>query len=139
MDESRFDAWTRRRFGLGAGGLAASLLSLAGAGETDSEAKGKKGRNDRGKGKSKHAENSVQGAKHGNNNNHKKKKKKNKCKKAGTGCNPSKPRCCGSLTCQAIPGFGGQRCCNQTNVPCSRDQECCSGLCFQGSCGVILS
>lgn len=28
MDGSRFDAWTRRRFGLAAGGLAASLFGL---------------------------------------------------------------------------------------------------------------
>lgn len=31
MDDSRFDAWTRRRFGLAAGGAAASLLGLAAA------------------------------------------------------------------------------------------------------------
>jgi hypothetical protein len=29
MDGSAFDAWTRRRFGLAAGGVAASLLALA--------------------------------------------------------------------------------------------------------------
>ena len=29
MDGSRFDVWTRRRFGAAAGGLAASLLGLA--------------------------------------------------------------------------------------------------------------
>jgi hypothetical protein len=29
MRSSRFDLWTRRRFGLGAGGLAASLLAVA--------------------------------------------------------------------------------------------------------------
>ena len=141
MDESRFDAWTRRKFGLGAGGLAASLLGVIGVGDAEGEGKGKKGRKNRGKGDAHDAGNHLHDAKHKNhkNKNKNKNKKKNKCKKIGTGCNPSNPRCCGGLHCQAVPGFGGQRCCNENNVPCSRDQECCSGLCFQGSCAVILS
>ena len=40
MDGTRFDAWTRRRFGAVAGGLAGSLLMLAG--HDDAEAKKKK-------------------------------------------------------------------------------------------------
>src|SRR3954469_16468748 len=138
MDESRFDAWTRRRFGYGAGGLAASLLGVAGAGEAEGEGKGKKNRKKRDKGDARDAAKHLHDAKHKNHGHHHKHKKK-KCKKAGTGCNPNNPRCCASLHCQAIPGFGGQRCCNENNVSCSRDQECCSGLCFQGSCAVILS
>ena len=39
MDGSRFDAWTRRRFGVAAGGLAGSFLPLAGW--DDAEAKKK--------------------------------------------------------------------------------------------------
>jgi hypothetical protein len=35
MDEKRFDAWTRRQFGLGAGGLAASLLGVLGIEDAD--------------------------------------------------------------------------------------------------------
>lgn len=34
MDVGRFDAWTRRRFGLGVSGLAAGLLGVAAGGET---------------------------------------------------------------------------------------------------------
>jgi hypothetical protein len=34
MDASRFDAWTRRRFGGAAGGLAVSLLALAAGDDT---------------------------------------------------------------------------------------------------------
>ena len=33
MDTGRFDAWTRRRFGLGVSRLAAGLLGVAGGGE----------------------------------------------------------------------------------------------------------
>ena len=43
MDEARFDAWTRRRFGLGAGGLAASLLGVLGVNDTEGEGKGRRG------------------------------------------------------------------------------------------------
>jgi hypothetical protein len=42
MDGSQFDVWTRRRFGLAAGGLSASLLTLASL--EDAEAKKRKKR-----------------------------------------------------------------------------------------------
>ena len=44
MDGSRFDAWTRRRFGLAAGGAIGSLLGLQIAGSDDAEAKKRKKR-----------------------------------------------------------------------------------------------
>jgi hypothetical protein len=40
MDGSRFDAWTRRKFGLAAGGAVAALVGMTGL--TDTEAKKKK-------------------------------------------------------------------------------------------------
>lgn len=42
MDGSRFDAWTRRGFGLAAGGLAGSLLAQTGILDTEAKKKKKK-------------------------------------------------------------------------------------------------
>lgn len=42
MDGSRFDAWTRRRVGLAAGGLTVGLLGLTGLAETEAKKKHKK-------------------------------------------------------------------------------------------------
>jgi hypothetical protein len=42
MEDSRFDAWTRRGFGLALGGLAGRVASFPGAWPTDAEAKSKK-------------------------------------------------------------------------------------------------
>jgi hypothetical protein len=42
MDSSRFDAWTRRRFGLAAGGFAAALLGVTLGIDTDAKKKKRK-------------------------------------------------------------------------------------------------
>jgi hypothetical protein len=42
MDSSRFDAWTRRRFGLAVGGFAAALLGLTPGTDTDAKKKRKR-------------------------------------------------------------------------------------------------
>jgi hypothetical protein len=42
MDHTRFDAWTRRRFGLAAGGLAAMVLGLAGIEDAQTKKKRKR-------------------------------------------------------------------------------------------------
>ena len=42
MDTGRFDAWTRRRVGLGISGIAAGLLGAAGGGESMAKKKKKK-------------------------------------------------------------------------------------------------
>jgi hypothetical protein len=135
MDEKRFDAWTRRRFGLGAGGLAASLLGVVGLEDADSKAKSK-GNNGKHKGNGK-------GRNGGNNGKHKGngKRKGPKCKKAGTGCQPvvkkGKRRCCDGLTCGTVPGFGGLRCCADVGASCSRAQQCCGGACVNGACAFV--
>jgi hypothetical protein len=121
MDAKRFDAWTRRRFGLGAGGLAASLLGFQGLDEAEGKKRHKADAKDN---KHKH--------------HHRKHKGKGpKCKKAGTGCKPKKRRCCNGLTCQAVPGFGSLRCCAGTGAACSQPQECCSGVCTGGACTFV--
>ena len=114
MDGNSFDAWTRRRFGLGVSGFAASLLGL----QTLDDAAGKKNTH------------------HHKYKDKKKKGKGPKCKKAGTGCKPQKRQCCGGLSCQVIPGFGGERCCVGSGAQCSQSQECCSGACVQGACSL---
>jgi hypothetical protein len=82
MDDSRFDAWTRRRVGLAGGVLAASLLGMA-SGPISA----------------------------GNKKKHKKKKKKEKhCVPAGKICAPSSPNCCDSTTCVWIPEKGSYVC-----------------------------
>mgnify|MGYP000141384706 CR=1 FL=1 len=44
MDGTQFDAWTRRRFGLAAGGIGASLLGVAALDEAEAKRSGKKKR-----------------------------------------------------------------------------------------------
>lgn len=53
MNGSRFDVWTRRRFGLATGGLAASFLGLATVNELEAKRKRKRknGRGDRRRGR----------------------------------------------------------------------------------------
>ena len=110
MDGSRFDNWTRRRFGLAAGGFAASLLGLARLEEA--EAKNNKPKKD------------------------KKPKKAKKCKKLGTGCNPTAKfkKCCGPGVCQSVDSVGGNRCCQTlSGSVCSSDSECCGNMRCVGS------
>lgn len=108
MDGTRFDAWTRRRFGLATGGAVASVLGLMGL--DDAEAKKK--------------------------NKNKNKKKKKKCKKLGQGCDITvkKKKCCSSSQlCAQVSHLGsGLFCCKQHDDSCSRDQDCC-GNDFCGS------
>ena len=133
MDEKRFDAWTRRQFGLGAGGLAASLLGVLGIEDAESEPRQHKNKgkhNGRNRGKHNGKNKGKHNGKHKGNG--------PKCKKAGTGgCKTSRPDCCAGLTCQAVPGFGGVRCCADPGASCSRDQQCCSGVCVGGACAFV--
>jgi hypothetical protein len=127
MDGMEFDAWTRRRFGVAAGGLAASLLALAGAIDTDA---GKRKRKRR-------------------------RKRKKRCKPLGAGCKQNgkkrccktlaceeganrccrklraicanEAECCGNLECSAIAGLSGKRCCVAFGSPCTTSDDCCDG------------
>jgi hypothetical protein len=138
MDAIRFDAWTRRRLGLTAGGALAALLggTLAPVlGPPDAAAKkGKK------KGKKK------------------KKKGKGQCTAMAKPCEGS-GECCGALICGgpddtccapitgacsgheqccvgacATDGEGVPRCCLPDGFPCTLVRECCSGLCQGNVC-----
>jgi hypothetical protein len=130
MDASRFDAWTRRRFGLLAGGSIATLAGLSAI--ADSEAKKKKKKK-----KCKKSLKSCGG-------------KKKCCKKLTCGdtltndsvcCKPlqgtctDQPECCGDTICTNVDGLEGERCCVVVDKPCNEPQDCCTGLtCDSGTC-----
>jgi hypothetical protein len=103
MDDTRFDAWTRRRVGLAAGGFVASLLALVGI---EAEASKKK---------------------------KKKKKKKDRCRKLGDFCTPGgKQVCCDNRRCGRPTGStDATRCCHPGGVPCTAATagSCCTGVC----------
>lgn len=107
MDGSRFDSWTRRRFGLLAGGLAATLF-----GGTPPQAVGAKKKKKR------------------------KHKKQATCALLGDVCSPtSSPICCVSLACKSVAALGGDRCCKDIiGTPCAAPTECCSGICLDREC-----
>ena len=105
MDGSRFDAWTRRQFGVAAAGAAATgLLGLQ-----DAAARHK---------------NKHDGNKNSNKNNNKK-----QCRKTGQSCDETrkKKKCCNkNELCAQVKGQGaGNRCCKQNGEGCKRDSDCC--------------
>lgn len=111
MDGSRFDAWTRRGFGLAAGGVAGTLLAQAGL--VGTEAKKKK----------------------------KKKKKQCPelpvCRGFGASCTTDGTRsCCCGLDCRPA-GMSGNACCRAAGTACTTSGECCStapNACTGGFC-----
>jgi hypothetical protein len=109
MDGLQFDAWTRRRFGMAAGGGIAALLGLLERHETDAK-KNKKKRKRR------------------------KKKRKKRCRNLGGICTSGgKRKCCGELLCDRESSSDPARkvCCKTEGAACSKlppNQECCDGL-----------
>jgi hypothetical protein len=106
MDGSRFDAWTRRHFGLAAGGLAASLMGLAASGDVEAKKKKKK--------KKKKCKNLGVACTPGG--------KRKCCGKKGLSCQPP------------IELPGGFHCCRRGFEPCASASECCSETCTDGFC-----
>lgn len=115
MDGSRFDAWTRRRFGLAAGGVVTSILGLAGLGEV------------------------TLGKRH----RHRHKPRKKRCKKLGNTCAVGGKRaCCNDLACDAVGGGADPqtRCCKANGAPCQADDDCCQvQACVGGLCTALIS
>ncbi len=110
MDGSRFDSWTRRRFGLATGGALASILGIAALQDADAK-------------------------KHKNKN----KKKKKKCRKLGQTCdiNDKNKKCCNDKQdCAQVQGQGsGAFCCKSLNGGCSVNTDCCGNRkCTSGKC-----
>lgn len=128
MDGSRFDAWTRRKFGLVVGGgLAAALGATA-------DVAGKKKRckkfdtrcNPDSKRKCCTGLACQESASGGN----------RCCKKLGTKCTDGS-ECCGNGICDDVEGLSGVRCCFLDNEPCKKDSDCCENRSCEG--GVCLS
>ena len=104
MDDSRFDAWTRRRFGLAAGGAAVSLFGRGGNQDVGARKKRKK----------------------------KKRPAQDTCAALGQPCDPGNRACCGNAACEVFDGVA--KCCIGGNDPCASSAECCNRICFEGAC-----
>ncbi len=106
MDGSRFDAWTRRKFGLAAGGAVASLIGLAAL----PEAEAKKNKN--------------------------KNKKQCRKLGQTCDINKKNQRCCKSgQDCAQVQGISGNVCCKQQNANCQHNTDCCgTRKCTNGTC-----
>ena len=130
MDGSRFDAWTRRRIGLAAGGVAAALGGLIPLGE-DGTAKKKRKKRCRKLGRL-----CTQGGK--------KKCCGNRfCARPFTF--PVEDRCCkgggeqctveeASTCCTGECLLTGECFCKTGGQPCDRNGQCCSRKCSGGTC-----
>ncbi len=128
MDGLRFDAWTRRRFGLAAGGAVATLLGLLGSGTDDAKAKKKRCR--------KLGKLCTQGGK--------KKCCGNRfcarpftftaadrcCKGGGEPCTGDEDPTC----CTGVCTLAGECFCKTGGQPCDRNGQCCSRKCSGGTC-----
>jgi hypothetical protein len=106
VDSSRFDAWTRRRFGIATAGAVAGLFRL---GEHD-DAPAKRKR------KKKHKP--------------KCEKHRTRCNPKN-----DKKLCCGGLYCDEVPELGGNHCCRPRYGSCEQDSDCCGNtVCTSGFC-----
>ena len=119
MDGSRFDAWTRRKFGLAIGGGVASALGLGLLDAADAK-KGNSKRckrfqatcNPNGKKCCKGLD-CEEGA---------------CCKKLGTKCTDGS-ECCGTGICDnVVPESTKTICCNLEGNFCKKDTNCCEGF-----------
>ncbi len=134
MDGSHFDAWTRRRFGVIAGGLAVSLLGVASSDEAIARRKRRKK-----KGRCRDVTESCGG---------KKKCCRNYtcdrvglsagtfcCREVRQTCNGDTGPCCRDQVCDRISGLSGFRCCGTVNASCQSSGECCGNFrCLEGRC-----
>jgi hypothetical protein len=104
VDSSRFDIWTRRRFGIAAGGLAAVIAGLVAANDVDAKRKNKS---------------------------KKKRRRRKRCRKLLRSCTPGGKPCCRENACEPIDfENGGFLCCKPFGKSCSDGEECCSGVCL---------
>ena len=111
MDGSRFDAWTRRRFGVAAGGFAASLFSIVTCQEPAASKKKKRKR---------------------------RKKRKERCLSLRVACTPEgTDPCCDGLPCDEVLGTPGFFCCKPPQSRCSVNQECCGNRVCEPAAGLV--
>ena len=120
MDGSGFDAWTRRRFGLAAGGLAASVAAMAGFADAEAKKKKKKCRKagDRcGLGKNQQCCCPLQ------------------CGVSGECCRGGGQPCSTDGQCCSNNCSGDFCVCKSNSQPCTLDEQCCSGTCVTAGMG----
>ncbi|MGH2618031.1 MAG: hypothetical protein ACRDJC_22615 [Thermomicrobiales bacterium] len=102
MDGSRFDLWTRRRFGRLAGGTLAALLGAIAPQKTEAKKRRKKKR---------------------------RKPPQQRCQSTRQACSTSgEPRCCGSLVCDDNGCVGDPVCLQSEGGPCGDGCDCRLGL-----------
>jgi hypothetical protein len=130
MDGLRFDAWTRRRFGLVVGGMAASVAGLAARDAAD--ARKRKKRKKRCKklkqicqpgSKTKKCctnQDLVCGVIVSQEGNHCCRPAQGRCATAG--------ECCDGRICMNVIRLDGPRCCGISNESCAVDQDCCASF-----------
>lgn len=105
MDGSRFDAWTRRKFGIVVGGFAAALLALGSTDEGDARKRRRKRR------------------------------KRCKRLRAGCTPGGKRTCCGELIcSTYSATGEVPPRCCKPPREPCAAFDECCSQFCFEDAC-----
>lgn len=126
MDDTQFDTWTRRRFGLAVGGAAATALGLLGAlglGEDETEARQKHNKNKNRR----------------NNRRRRRNRNRDQCRKLGQSCDETRrrQRCCNeNQLCAQVADLGsGNFCCRQLTQSCSSNADCCgANRCRSNTC-----
>lgn len=99
MDDGRFDAWTRRRFGFGLGGTVAGLFALG----ATKEAEGKR--------------------------NARRRRRKRCLKKNDFCTQGAKRKCCNQLRCDFPADVSMRtHCCGRAEGKCDEDFDCCIGF-----------
>jgi len=146
MDGQRFDAWTRRRFHLAAGGVVASILGLVARDETAADRRhhARKPKCRKLKARCSPKGNKARCCDRIN---------QLHCDRVGSSgfhcCHDlqqicSGPgECCRDLTCGSVPALPGSRCCANAGARCTHQRDCCDGnFCFSdfgGGGGVCVN
>ena len=142
MDGPRFDAWTRRRFGLAAGAAIASILGPAAADDSVADRR-RHVRVDRCRKLSARCS-----PKKGSKYRCCDKIHRLHCDRSGyfagsfhccydyqQVCSGAPGECCRDLTCGSVPALSGSRCCAKPGSACTNGNDCCAGgACAGGFC-----
>jgi hypothetical protein len=123
-DGSGFATSTRRRFGLLAGGMTASLLGLTGFPDNAGAKKGKGGKKRSRRARQEQTTTTPPAP---------------ICAGLGGTCTPGQSLCCGTLLCIGNPIQKDTvefTCCKGQGQPCSAPSECCAGLLLTCTAGI---
>ena len=140
MNDTHFDAWTRRRFGIAASGVMAALLAATARNEMAAKRDKRKKRRRRQKSRNQRCLDLHQHCRPGGG------VKRHCC--AGLTCDKAvaldglltqccrQPQdvctdtsdCCYPASCDQVTGLTGRHCCRQRQATCSAHTECCGDL-----------